>query len=201
MKINNDILSIISIYSDIKLKFNKDKLVVTTDKKCQSCDKRMRRTDNSLIETFVMPSLWEMDTQFFNETAKYIKLENTMVLSDGHLYTFQDAIDKKIVYYVYKLRNDPTQLNGIDIIKQNNVKILVKKAPSLYIFYNALKDIINEPHNKYLKKLKEYTIEGYDDNVITQCISRINIIDKPKKMPIRLCSKCRKDVKKGLIFK
>ena len=52
----------------------------------------MRRTDNSIIETFCFPDLMQMDAQFMNENGKYIRMENTFILKDKKFYSYNSGL-------------------------------------------------------------------------------------------------------------
>ena len=84
----------------------------------------------------------------------------------------------------------------------DDIKIYVKKAPSLHLMYRALRNALGCSNNEeqFLEKLKKYEEEGFDEDIMNQMRKDINITDFPIKMVVRLCSKCRKKVKKGYIF-
>lgn len=207
--LNNDVLSIISIYSDIPIYYHKKRLIINTDRKCESCSKRMRLTKNSIVESYSFPKLWEIDKDFFNEETKYIKPQNTFIKFDKKMYTYYEAQNLNIISYIPKYShlggysNNKDQIYGKNINTHDNIiQIFVKKSPSLYIMYKNLKEVLGLTHNKeaFKNKMKEYEKYGFDDKVISLVIKKINILDKPKRIAIRLCSKCRKRMKDGYIF-
>lgn len=200
--LNNDVLSIISLYADIPMHFNYDKLIIYTDNKCESCGKRMRRTHKSLVEAYAFPKLWEIDDAFNNETGKYIRVENTFIKINKQLYTFEQAKENGFFSYYnrYNYSNDD-QIYGAYLTHHVPLTIFVKKAPSLKIFYKALRDVIGKPTEEaFLNELKKFEEEGLDENIMNRVINRINITNRPSKIVIRLCSQCRKKLKKGYIF-
>ena len=206
--LNNDVLSIISLYVGFPIRFNKHKLIINLDNNCESCNKRMRRTDKSLIEAYTFPKLWQIDKKFLNETGKYIRTENTFIFFNKIMYTYNEAKEKGIINYRYNIssqwgnRFETNHIYGAYLETYgNDIEIYVKKAPSLSILYKALKDQITFTNEKeFLTKLKCYHKNGIDPNILLRCKNQINIINNPEKIVIRLCYQCRKKVKKGYIF-
>lgn len=209
MTLYNDILTIISQYSGFPIRYEKNKLKINLDNNCESCNKRMRRTNKSVIETYAFPKLWEIDDEFLSESGKYIRSVNTLIKHNKSYIPYDVAFDMGLIsysslssYYPYSYRSEQMNdhLYGYKVRKHNNVKIYVKKPPSLSIMYRALKNILGLNEEDFLKKMKEYDREGLDENIMNRCIKQININDIPVKMAVRLCSKCRKKVRKGYIF-
>jgi uncharacterized protein with PIN domain len=207
--LNNDVLSIISIYAGFELKYNKNKLVIDVNNRCESCNERMRRTNKSLVEAFTFPKLWEIDRDFLQTDSKYIRPENTFIYFNKHLYTYEEAYNIGIISYDptfhrgYPFTNYDNQIYGACLNTNGNyIKIFVKKAPSLCLLYKALRENLHLTNNEdmFLRKLQEFGKEGIDDNIISRSINQINIINKPIKIVVKLCSKCRKKLKKGYIF-
>lgn len=205
MVLHNDVLSIISIYADIPIYYDKNKLIINTDKKCESCNSRMRRTHKSLVEAYAFPKLWELNQEFNFETGKYIRSENTFIKIKNQFYTYQQAYNNGYINYNNRYTwtpNNPTQLYGGYIIHNVPLTIFVKKAPSLSIFYRTIKDVMgyNTNEDKFLEEMKKFEIDGINEEIMDKVIKRINITNKPRKIVIRLCSKCRDNLKKGYIF-
>ena len=205
MLLDNDVLSIISIYVDIPIYYNSsEKLIIKIDKKCGSCNSRMRRTHKSLIEvTYAFPNLWELDNAFNSETGKYIRIENTFIKNNNKIYTYNEAKDNGFISYNNNNNKwDKNQLYGGYIIHNVPVRILVKKAPSLTIFYKTLREVMGYYNNEtaFLIELKKFEKEGINYDIMDEVIKKINIINYPKQIVVKLCSKCRKKLKKGYIF-
>lgn len=202
LKLNNDVLSIITIYSGIHLRYSKKSLKIDVSNKCESCNERMRRTINSIVETYVLPQLLEIDDNFFLQKSKYIRACNTIVLYNKQFIPFNKALLNGLIIYNddYKFRND--DLYGSKIIRNNkNIKIYVKKIPSLVNLYKGMLEVLNlQTIPELLNVLKEYNKNGINKNIMKQCIKYIHILDIPKKIVIRLCRNCRIKIKKGYIF-
>lgn len=201
--LNNDVLSIISIYADIPIFYESKKLIIKTDKKCESCSNRMRRTHKSLVEAYAFPKLWQLDEAFNYETGKYIRSSNTFIKIKQKFYTYEQA--KVNGYISYNSNNQwpkfTDQLYGGYIIHNVPLTIFVKKAPSLTIFYKVLKEVMGyTTEEAFLRELKHFEKNGIDNDIMSHVISRINITNLPRKIVIKLCSKCRLQLKKGYIF-
>lgn len=208
-QLDNDVLSIISSYVGFPIKYVKNKLIIRTNNNCESCNNRMRRTNKSMIEAYSFPKLWEIDQEFYNEQSKYIKPDNTLILHENIYMPYNQAYENGLISYSRNRQSrgyfDNSSINvlyGSRVLPEiDNIKIYVKKAPSLKIMYRALKNTMGGlSENEFLKKLKEYDKEGFDKTIMNRCIKTINITDLPIKMVVRLCSKCREKVKKGYIF-
>lgn len=206
-QLNNDVLSIISIYSGIPIKYVKNKLKINVNNKCESCNKRMRRTSKSIVEAYTFPKLWEIDNRFYSEQSKYIRTVNTFVLHNKIFIPYDEAYSNGLITYQtysngYSGQSIDDQIYGNKLrVNEQNIKLYVKKAPSLSIMYKALREILGITNeNLFLDKLKEYNEEGLDENIMNRCIKQINIINKPEKIVVRLCGKCRKKLKQGYIF-
>ena len=171
MQLNNDILSIISLYSDIPLKYNKNKLVIKTDNKCESCGKRMRKTHKSMIETYAFSKLLEIDEAFNREKTKYIKVENTYIKVNKKMYSYEEAYMEHIISYTdifgfQTLSSTHNEIYGFFLIHNQPLKIYVKKGPSLKIFYKTMREILDVNNEKeYFKKLKEFD-NKYDEQIM-----------------------------------
>jgi len=205
IKLDNDVLSIISLYVGFSIKYIKTTLNIGLDNNCESCNKRMRRTTHSIIEAYKFPKLWEINNDFYNEQSKYIRTINTLILYKKIFIPYQEARQIGLVSYRsnYQMSySNSNHIYGNRVIPRLNIKIYVKKAPSLELLYRALRDELgyNDDEYRFLLKLKEYEREGFDEIIMNNCIKKINIINLPIKMVTRLCSKCRKKVKKGYIF-
>ena len=208
-RLNNDVLSIISLYVGFSIKYEKNKLKINLNNNCESCNKRMRRTKKSMIEAYAFPKLWEIDEEFYNEQSKYIKTDNTFILHKKIYVPYDQAHQNGLISYDraslyqrgYLGNND--HLYGSKVFTEiDDIKIYVKKAPSLHLMYRALRNALGCSNNEeqFLEKLKKYEEEGFDEDIMNQMRKDINITDFPIKMVVRLCSKCRKKVKKGYIF-
>ena len=205
MLINNDVLSIISIYSGIPLKYNKNRLIIDSTCNCDSCDKRMRHTHKSIIETYVFPKLWKIDNRFMETTEKYIRDKNTFIKDKKEFIPYFDAINSGLIEYEPKrtrLNYSPDHIYGAYIIfNKPNLEIYVKKKPSLELFYKALKDESDAKNNKdFCKIMKTFKKKGLDDKIMEASLKRINVESHPIVLPIKLCKKCRNKVRKGYIF-
>ena len=205
--LNNDILSIISIYAGFSIKYEKNKLKINLNNNCESCNQRMRRTSKSITEAYTFPKLWEIDELFYSENSKYIRTINTYVLHDKIYIPYDEACTMGLINYQSHSHRGYSQfpsdqLYGDKVTRYvSDIKLYVKKAPSLNIMYKALRRTLGLNNEvDFLNKLKEYEQEGLEDEIISRCIKEININDWPIKMVVRLCSKCRKQIKKGYIF-
>lgn len=209
-QLNNDVLSIVSLYVGFPIRYEKNKLKIKINNNCESCNKRMRRTHKSIVEAYSFPKLWEIDQHFYNEQSKYIKPVNTFILHKKIHVPYDQAYQNGLVRYGstsqysrgYSDNSDQCIYGSRVIPGLDDIKIYVKKAPSLYLLYRALRNQMGCSNNEeeFLQKLKEYDEEGFDENIMNRSIKDINITDLPQKMVVRLCSKCRKKVKKGYIF-
>lgn len=205
MQLNNDVLSIISLYADIPLKYNKNKLLVKTDNKCESCGKRMRKTHKSMVETYAFSKLLEIDEHFNEEKVKYIKVENTYIKVKKHMYSYTEAYRENIISYTdmfgfQTFSSIHNQIHGFFLTHNEPLKIYVKKGPSLKIFYKALREVLDIDNEKeFFKKLKHFLIK-YDEQIMDKVLRKINVVNKPRRTVVRLCSHCRKRFKKGYIF-
>ena len=213
MYLNNDVLSIISLYTGFKINFIGNKLKVDIKCDCDSCHKRIRCTPKTAVEAFAFPRLWEIDDAFKRQDQKYIKDENTFILHNNKMIAFNDALNNGLIDYRrytddYFSQTFDTYLNsGLHlygnkmILPSPDTKIYVRKPASLEIFYKNLRDQYDVNTNEELYPiLKPFFEEGIDENILKTVLKKINIVDKPIKLVVRLCSKCRKELKKGRIF-
>lgn len=206
--LNNDVLSIISIYTGFPIQYEKTKLKIKLNSNCESCNKRMRRTKNSITEAYTFPKLLELDEFFYSENSKYIRTINTLVLHNKIHIPYQEACNLGLINYQssslrgYYPQLPCDQVYGYKLSRStSNLKLYVKKAPSLHIMYKALRRTLDcDNEEEFLNKLKKYNTIGLEDHIISKCIKEININDWPIKMVVRLCYKCRKKIKKGYIF-
>ena len=205
--LNNDVLSIISLYAGFSIKYVKNKLKIGLSNNCESCNKRMRRTSKSIIEAYKFPNLWKINDEFYNEQGKFIRSPNTLILYKKIYIPYEKAEQDGLIFYREAHQNGYIDSNNNNLYGHrvvpgiDDIKIYVKKAPSLELLYKALRNELGyNNEDEFLEKLKEYDRLGFDENVMNICIKNINITDLPIKMVIRLCSKCRKKVKKGYIF-
>jgi len=198
--LNNDILSIISIYANFPIRLKKNKLKIYLKSKCESCEKRIRTTKKSIAETYVFPKLWKLDNAFYSQRSKYIRSINTFIKYNKNIISYQNAYNDGLVHYT-RIGGSRNDLFGTGISKLKNIDFLVKKHPSLELMYKSLRKLIDGNESVFLQKLKEYNIKGINTNIMNKCLKNINVENCfPEKMLVLLCFQCRKKLKKGYIF-
>ena len=198
MKINNDVLSIINSYSDIKIVLKRNKFIIP-HQKCRGCNNKIRYTKKSLADVYLFPEVLEIDKSFIHQ-SKYIKKKNILFFHENKYYTYYEAIDNKLIDYRFENHSDGNVYGRHLTIMNSEIKVYAKRIYSIHnVFYEhivryyRLDDLI-----KFFKKNK-----GNENKImktIRPILKEINIVDIPYISKENLCSICRKRIRKGYIF-
>ena len=193
---NNDVLNIISEYADLKLVYNRNKLIVEREK-CKACREEIRFTSKSFVPVYLFPEFIEIDDNFLERGDKYIKMSNIVFLANNKYYTYQEALLNNLINYNH-FNRDFVFGKHLELLQP--VKIYARRAESISnVFYEHIE------RRRCLPTMLENFKNNMDNQevlylLIESFLYDTNIIDLPDRSMEHLCGKCRKKLKKGYIF-